>query len=275
VQNIINSIFDIFSKFSPAVLFLCVIAFGMYVCWRGAVETRKDRSSVFDLFIVSIFVGLIAGRIIYILSNLSEFSSLIWWWLPYERYGNLVYWFRLLPWKLLDIFDGGLNIFVMFVGYLFTASFWSTFVKKWRWNHMFPTIFFSGGVMLSMSFLLIGLSSGNTTWIYEGLALTIFPLVSALLISYVNKIQKPKTEKNIYIVANIILMLLASAVIGYIYTTGEINQFERVTLIALLGWTVLGLIFFIKDSRRANVVIERVSSVRGIDINQPIKIPRK
>lgn len=274
MQNIINSIFDIFSKFSPAILFICVVAFGLYVFWRGAMETRKDKSSVFDLFLISIFFGFVGGRIIYILSNWSEFSQLTWWWLPYERYGNLVYWFRLLPWKFFDIFDGGLNILIMFVGYLFTASFWSTFVKKWRWNHMFPTIYFSGEVMLSMSFLLIGLSSSNTTWVFEGLALAVFPFISILLIGYVNKVQKPKVEKNIYVLANILLIICSSLVIGYIYTTGEINQFEKITLIALLVWTFLGLVFFIKDTKRANVVIERVSSVRGIDINQPIKINR-
>ncbi len=246
----------------------------MYVCWRGAMETRKDRSSVFDLFIISIFLGLIAGRLIYILSNWADFSRFIWYWSPYERYGTEILWFRLLPWKFFDIFDGGLNILIMFVGYLFTASFWSTFIKKWRWNHMFPTIYFSGEVMLSMSFLLIGLSSGNQGWISEGLALLIFPLISVLLIGYVNKIQKPNIEKKIYVVANIFLILLCSVVIGYIYTTGEINQFEKITLVVLLIWTLLGLIFFIKDSKRANVVIERVSSVRGIDINQPIKMQR-
>jgi len=274
VQNIINSIYQIFSSFSPAVLFICVVVFGMFVCWRGAMETRKDRSSIFDLFIISIFVGLLAGRIIYVISNWQDFSGYIWYWIPYERYGTEVYWFRLLPWRFLNIFDGGLNILVMFVGYLFTASFWSSLVKKWKWNHMFPTIFFSGEVMLSVSFLLIGLSSGNATWIYEGLILSVFPLVSVLLIRYVNKIQKPKQEKNIYIIANVLLILLACGVIGYVYLTGDINQSEKIAIFALLGWALVGLYIFIKDSRRANVVIEKVSSVRGIDINQPIKLPK-
>jgi len=247
---------------------------GMYVCWRGAMETRKDRSSTFDLFIVSIFVGLVLGRIMYILSNWENFSQLGWYWSPYERYQDVVYWFRILPWKFINIFDGGLNILVMFVGYLFTASFWSTFVKKWRWNNMFPTIFFSGEVMLSISFLLIGLSSKNPIWIYEGLILLVFPMISILLIRYVNKIQKPKRERSIYVIANIFLISISCLVIGYIYTTGEVDQLVKITVITLLVWTVLGLIFFIQDSKRANVVIEKVSSVRGIDINQPIKLPK-
>lgn len=237
-------------------------------------ETRKDRSSIFDLFIISIFVGLLFGRVVYILSNAQDFFGFIWYWLPYERYTEEVYWFRLLPWRFFNIFDGGLDILVMFVGYLFTASFWSTMVKKWRWNHMFPTIYFSGEVMLSISFLLIGLSSGNVTWIYEGIVLAVLPLISILLIGYVNKIQRPTAEKSIYLVANIILILIASIVIGYIYTTGVVNLYDKITVFVLLLWTIFGLIYFIKDSKRANVVIEKVSSVRGIDINQPIKLPK-
>lgn len=239
----------------------------MYVCWRGAMETRKDRSSVFDLFIISIFLGLIVGRIMYIFSNWQDFNSYVWYWLPYERYGTEVYWFRLLPWRFLNIFDGGLDILVMFVGYLFTASFWSTIVKKWKWNHMFPTIFFSGEVMLAISFLLMGLSSANPTWIYEGLILSVFPLVSIILIGYINKVQKPIIEKRIYLIANVILILLASLVIGYIYSTGDMTEVSKITIIALLIFVALSLLLFIKDSKRANVVIERVSSVRGMDIN--------
>lgn len=237
-------------------------------------ESRKDRSSVFDLFIISVFVGLLLGRVAYVLSNSQDFFGYIWYWLPYERYGEEVYWFRLLPWRLFNIFDGGLDILVMFVGYLFTASFWSVIVKKWRWNHMFPTIYFSGEVMLSISFLLIGLSSGNVTWIYEGLILAVLPLISILLIGYVNKIQKPSAEKKIYLFVNIFLILIATVVIGYIYTTGIVNPYDKITVIVLLIWTIFGLIYFIRDSNRVNVVIEKVSSVRGIDINQPIKLPK-
>lgn len=237
-------------------------------------ETRKDRSSVFDIFIISILFGLLASRIVYIFSNWQEFSSYIWYWLPYERYGDTIYWFRLMPWNLLNIFDGGIDIFILFVGYLFSVSFLSLLVKKWRWNHMFPTIYFSGVVMLAFSFVLIGLATQNTTWLWEGAAIIVFPIITLILIGYVNRIQKPKKEKNIYLFANILLILISSVTIGYIYTTGDINQFEKISLIFFLAGTFLGLIFFIKDSKRANVVIERVSSVRGIDINQPIKLPK-
>lgn len=272
MQNILNYIFQIFSSFSPAILFLCVIFFGMFVFWRGAMETHKDRSSIFDMFLISIFVGLIVGRIIFIISNWDHYA-LTWSWLPYEKYGNDIYLFRLLPWNFLNIFDGGLNILAMFVGYLFCASTWSTFFKKWRWNHLFPTIYLSGEVMLAISFLLIGLASATPAWIYEGLVLLIFPIISLILINYVNKIEDPQKEKRIYLITNIILILISCGVVGYIYISGGVDIYEKICLYALFIWVATGIIFFIRDLKRANIVIEKVSSVRGFEVNSPIKLP--
>lgn len=275
MDSILNWIYQIFSNFSPSILFLCVVFFGMFVCWRGAIESRKDRSSVFDLFLISIFLGFLLGRIIHIVSNYQDFSGYIWYWLPYEKYGEQVYWFRLLPWRFFNIFDGGLNILSMFVMYLFSASFWSSIVKKWRWNQMFPTIYFSGEIMLALSFVLLGLNTANASWIVQGGILLLFPVISVLLITFVNKIRKPLFEKRLYFGANLLLIVLSVGVITYIYISGDLDIYGKITLYAFLTWTVLGLIIFIKDSRKANVVIEKVSSVREIDINHPIKFPKR
>ncbi len=275
MDSILNWIYQIFSNFSPSILFLCVVFFGMFVCWRGAIESRKDRSSVFDLFLISIFLGFLLGRIIHIVSNYQDFSGYIWYWLPYEKYGEQVYWFRLLPWRFFNIFDGGLNILSMFVMYLFSASFWSSIVKKWRWNQMFPTIYFSGEIMLALSFVLLGLNTANASWIVQGGILLLFPVISVLLITFVNKIRKPLFEKRLYFVANLLLIVLSVGVITYIYISGDLDIYGKITLYAFLTWTVFGLIIFIKDSRKANVVIEKVSSVREIDINHPIKFPKR
>lgn len=235
-------------------------------------ETRKNRSSVFDLFLVSVFLGLLLSRAIYVFENWNSFSGYIWYWSPYERYGSDIYWLRLLPWRFFNIFDGGLNILVMFVGFLLSGNIWSSLVKKWQWSHMFPTIYFTGESMLAISFLLLGLSNANTTWIYEGLALLAFPIISIALIRYVNKIEKPIKEKRIYMVVNSIEILLSSILIAYIYISGGISIYDKVTVIVLLVWIFFGLMFFLKDLRKANVVIEKISSVRTIDANQPIKL---
>jgi prolipoprotein diacylglyceryltransferase len=234
-------------------------------------ETRKNRSSIFDIFILSILGGLILSRIIYIVSNWSQYNY-IWYWLPYERYGDEIDWFRLLPWRFFNIFDGGLDIFVMFVGFLLSANFWSSAVKKWDWNHTFPTIFFAGDTMLGLSFLLMGLSNETPLWIYEGLLLLITPIVSLIAIGYVNRIEKPQKEKKIYLLVNLISILVTTVGIGYVYLQGQINIYERVTVIIFLIWAGLGLIYFLRDLKKNNnIVIEKVSSVRSFDT----KVSRK
>ena len=275
MQSILDYLFWAFSSFSPAVLFLLVIFFGLYVYWRGSMETRKNASSVFDIFLLSILGGLIAGRIIYVLSNWGDFSQTVWWWLPYERYGDQVYLFRLLPWKFLNIFDGGLDILVMFVAYLLSSSFLSSFVKRWSWKDTFPTIFFSGETMLSFSFLLLGLSNQNTTWLYEGLILLISPVISIILITYVNKIQKPQRERKIYLWANVLLSTLTGSGVGYIYLSGGLDIFEKVTVIIFLVWVAIGvLVFFLVARKTENIVIEKVSSVRSIEVGSPVKLSK-
>lgn len=275
VDSILNWIYQLFSTFSPSVLFLCVVFFGMFVCWRGAMETRKDRSSTFDLFIISIFLGFVLGRIIYVVSNYNDFSGYIWYWLPYERYGDQVYWFRLLPWRFLNIFDGGLNILAMFVMYLLSASFWSSRVKKWRWGQMFPTIYFSGETMLALSFVLLGLNGANGTWVLQGALLLIFPVIAIFFINFVNRIQKPLLEKRIYLLVNVILSVVSAAIVGYIYMSGEINIYEQISMYIFFAWAFFSVILFVRDLKQANVVIEKVSSVREIGLNHSFKSPIK
>lgn len=236
-------------------------------------ETRKDRSSTFDLFIVSIFLGFLVGRIVYILSNYQDFAGYIWYWLPYEKYGDQVFWVRLLPWRFLNIFDGGLNILAMFVVYLLSASFWSSRVKKWRWGQMFPTIYFSGETMLAFSFILLGLNGANGTWVLQGGLLLIFPIIAIFFINFVNRIQKPILEKRIYLLVNVILSCLSASIVGYIYVTGGLDIYEQISMYLFFAWTFFGVILFVRDLRKANVVIEKVSSVREIGINHSFKSP--
>lgn len=236
-------------------------------------ETRKNRSSVFDIFIISMFLGLIISRVAFIVLNWSSVTT-TWWWLPYERYGNEVYWFRLLPWKFLNIFDGGLYIPAMFFGFILSASFWATSIKKWKWNQTFPTVFFSGETMLAFSFILLGLASKNVPWVYKGVILLLFPIISLFCIRYVNKMEDGLKEKKIYLLANVALILLSTGTIAYIYLSEKASLSDQIFAISFVMWAFLSLIAFIKDSKQSNIVIERVSSVRGIDINQPIKFPK-
>ena len=88
----------------PLVVFV-IFFLGMYVFWRGCTESRKNRSSVFDMFLISGFLSAIIGRVVYIFLQWDFFSSFIWYWLPYEKYGEKVY--------LLDCYLGGFLVYGM------------------------------------------------------------------------------------------------------------------------------------------------------------------
>ena len=101
------------------------------------IRSRKNRSSVFDIFLISSSLSLLVGRIVYIVLEWKTFSSYIWYWLPYEKYGDKIYLFRLLPWRFISIWDGGLDILGLFISLLLLLTLYSLVVKKWRWKQMF------------------------------------------------------------------------------------------------------------------------------------------
>lgn len=276
-QAVLEKFGQILSGINPLVLFLIVILIGMYIFWRGCWETRKNNSSIFDSFILSSIVGLIVGRMSYIISHWPDFERYMWYWLPYEKYGNEVFWFRVLPWRFLRVWDWGIDILLMFVGFLIFASIWVMFVKKWRWSHLFTTIFFTAQIMLGVSFLLLGGYAGNVGWITQGAVMILLPLTLFLLKNSVRAIMIGKKESKVLNVLDTFFILLLVVYTTHTYLTTQISVIERGGVIFFLFWTVLGIILNIIDNNKANVTIEKVSSVTAvspIDINQPIKLPK-
>jgi hypothetical protein len=269
-QEILNSI-------SPLVLFVVVILLGMYVFWRGALESRKNMSSIYDVFLISLLSGLGIGRICHIVLNWSRFSNYIWYWLPYEKYGNEVYLFRVLPWRFFRVWDWGIDILAMFIGFLMVATFWVLVVKKWKWNHMFTTIFFTAQMMLAISFTLVGGSARNEQWIVQGVIMLLLPAVLLFLKNSVKRVRVGKKEIKILMGLDIIFIVLTVAYITYTYLSLDISNIERVSVFTFIFWTILGIIAYIKQRKSVDITIEKVSSVRSvssIDINQPIKLPK-
>lgn len=270
IQQVLNSI-------SPLILFTIVILLGMYVFWSGSMETRKDMSSVYDIFVVSILGGLIAGRICYVIINWEQFSSFIWYWLPYERYGDEIFLFRLLPWRFMRIWDWGIDILPMFVAFLLIATFWVLILKRWKWSHMFSTIFFAAESMLALSFILLGASTGNQEWLTQGAVMVLLPLVLFFLKNSVKKAIIGEKELKILMLLDIFFIFLTTTYVTYTYAIADINNTERASVITFALWSLLGIIFYIKEIKQADITIEKVSSVHTVsrfDINQPIRLPK-
>lgn len=276
-QLLIEKIGQVLSGINPLFLFSFVISVGLYVFWKGCIESRKNNSSIFDIFTISSTLGLVTGRIGYIISNWSDFSSYIWYWLPYERYGEEMFLFRVLPWRFFRVWDWGIDILLMFVGFLAVATIAVVFVKKWKWSHLFPTLFFTAQIMLAISFFLLGASTDNNAWVIQGTVMILLPLTLYFLANSVKKIMIGKKERKVLVILDIFFIALTMIYIAHSYLSTEINPVERSGIYFFSIWTVLGIIFFIMDSKKGKVTIEKVSSVRivsSIDINQPIKLSK-
>ncbi|HQI92615.1 MAG TPA: hypothetical protein PLE98_01245, partial [Candidatus Dojkabacteria bacterium] len=190
INTYIEKTINFLSWINPSLVFIFIFFIGLIIFWRGSVESRKERSSTFDIFFLSGFFSLVSARIAYIVTNWEAFAGFIWYWLPYERYGEEIFLFRLLPWRFLNIFDGGINILVMFVSFLLFATIGVVIIKKWKWRDMFPVIFFSAEAMLAMSFLFSGVIANNMEWIVQGGVLLIPIILILIILSFVT----PNTE---------------------------------------------------------------------------------
>jgi hypothetical protein len=259
------------------ILFILVVFIGLYIFWRGCMSTRKNNSSVFDIFIISSTFGIIFGRISYIINNWSFFVLQVWYWLPYEKYGEEIHLFRVLPWRFFRVWDWGIDILLMFVGFFIMATIWSLLVKKWQWSHIFPTIFFTVQAMLGIAFLLLGGSSGNDEWMVQGIVMLLIPLVMLFLKNSTNVITKKRKDSIVPVVLDIFFILISTLYISHTYLTTKITEVERGGIFLFIAWSLLGIIFYIRNSRKDYVTIEKVSSVREIsplELNQPIKLPK-
>jgi hypothetical protein len=248
---------------------------GLFIYWRGCTETRRNRSSIFDTFLISITIGLIMGRISYLTINWSDYSRFAWYFLPYERYDQTVYLFRLLPWRLMRVWDGGLTIFVAMISFLVIISLLVILYKKWKWYQVYFAVFFSMTSMLAISFLYLGIIENFINWIVRGLILFLIPLIFwAFSKIFLFLIKNGYKRRKILVYFGILIVTLTSVYISYEYLSDQTSQFEFISVIILLIWNVLSDIFIIIELNRPKVEIERVSSVRAVDIevNQPIRI---
>ena len=277
MEDFLLNILGFVATVPVGIILLLIFLIGMYVFWRGCKETEKDRSSIFDVYIVSLLVGVILGRVGYIISNLDEFMSFIWYWSPYEKYGDTTYIFRLLPWRFLRVWDGGIIIFALFVGFLLFSTFFVSILKKWRWKQIFFNIFFSGVFMLSLSFFFTASITTDLDILLMSVVLFLiatFFLIASLVVKRM-KIKWKRKRRAIGYIGGVLIWLIG----GYLSTKfllSDVSTVEVVSVYVLDIWIILSTILFVMDMRRRESVIEKVSSVQSVslpEINQPIRLP--
>ena len=277
MEDFLLNILGFVATVPVGIILLLIFLIGMYVFWRGCKETEKDRSSIFDVYIVSLLVGVILGRVGYIISNLDEFMSFIWYWSPYEKYGDTTYIFRLLPWRFLRVWDGGIIIFALFVGFLLFSTFFVSILKRWRWKQIFFNIFFSGVFMLSLSFFFTASITTDLDILLMSVVLFLiatFFLIASLVVKRM-KIKWKRKRRAIGYIGGVLIWLIG----GYLSTKfllSDVSTVEVVSVYVLDIWIILSTILFVMDMRRRESVIEKVSSVQSVslpEINQPIRLP--
>ncbi len=249
----------------PLILLVVIFCIGLYVFWRGCAESRKNRSSVFDMFLLSGFLSSIVGRVTYIVIEWEQFSSFIWYWIPYEKYGDKIFLFRLLPWRFLSIWDGGLVILTMFVSILLFMTFYSFVVKKWRWKHMFFPIYFSATTMLGVAFVVTGFLGDFNEWIYKGMILIFLIAIFYILYRFIYfVISDALKEKYSFGYLGLLLVWVSSAYIAYMYLSDDLSLIEDISVILFLLWSLIMGILFLFDLRKARVSIQTRSTVRSV-----------
>lgn len=264
----------------PTATLVIIVFLGLYIFWKECSRSRKNNSSVYDMYIFSVFVGLVVARIAHILMNRAEYFNNIWYWLPYEKYGDTVYLFRLLPWRLVRIWDGGLDLLYLFVGMILVQTLWASVRKKWKWADVFPAIFLSNWAMLALSFLFLGIQWDNGEWVKQGLILFLPFLLFLLLHWILLKFQKPQKRERTRFLLQVIFSILSliSILVTYI-PLAEIEPLVGLGVGIWILWGVIGTVSHILSSRKmGNVTIERVSSVRHVslpDSKKPVRLFRR
>lgn len=264
----------------PTITLAVIVLIGLYIFWKECSRSRKNNSSVFDVYLFSVFWGLAFARIANILSHLSEYFDNIWYWLPYEKYGDQIYLFRLLPWRFLRIWDGELDLLYLFVGMILIQTLWTTVRKKWKWSDLFPAIFLSNWAMIGLAFLLLGIQWGNDLWSNQGLMLFVPLLVFLVLQIILVDTQRGFRVEKMRLVLQVAFSVVSMIIILYIYFT--LPQVKVVTTIGVLIWILWGIIgtisHVISSKQKTNVTIEKVSSVRHLtlpDSKRPVRLFRK
>jgi len=142
---------------SLQVVLLIALLFGLFAFWRKTREEHYDEMMVFDGVLLSLLIGFIFARLVFILTYFSQFQ------------GNLLSW--------IDVFSKpGFNLTALFIG---SGLYMFQYAKRKKWDSFEMLDFWSVGMSISMAFIwfgywLAGISVGRPTnlpWgmVFQGL----------------------------------------------------------------------------------------------------------
>lgn len=270
IKNIISAV-----GFLPVIVVVSII--GLYIFWSESKKMGKNQNSIFDGFFLSALVSVIWGRVTFILANPGNYVGLPWSIVPYERYPDGFYVFRLLPWRYIRIWDGEFMFTGLFIGFILFAFIYAILIKKWRWREMISSILASSSSSLGLLLLIFGFVTKTRFLLVQGIVI-ICIIVAYFILSYVLGKILQKNNGKLWEKLNYILIgvftLSVSSYTTFSILTSEITPWDRVNIQIFVGFSVLSFILFIIDVFRSSAVIKTTYSTRSVSIstNQPVKI---
>ncbi len=277
MEDIINIIASI--GFFP--LFLFGLLVSLFLFWYES-HTHKDRNSIFDMWLLTVVFSMLWARISFIIVNWHLFSGLVWSIVPYERYGDEIFLFRLLPWRFFDIFDGGFLFTSVFTAYLIFAFVYSIYFKKWKWREMFFPVIISAQAFLCITLIVYGALMRFPEVLYGGLVVALIIVVFLGIIWLLRTIFQKREDYNVDLLngvvhlLTIIFVFVSFAIITRLFLLHEITLIDQINLVLMNIAGVVMTIYFIfvekkpGDSQKS-VLMNKGKSVT-ININKPLKV---
>lgn len=249
-------------------LLIVVFVVGMYLFWRESKLVNKNLTSIFDQWMLSAFVIAFWGRVSYIIANWHQYSQIPWFYLPYEKYGSDVYFFRLLPWKFIAMWDGGFLFTGLIVAFLFFNFVYVTFIKKWNWSEMLAPVVISSHFMLGSILAIYGSFIGqNDIVLYGGI------LLGIVVIFYLLRLVKWKVGEIVYI--DILYILSSFGFIAAVFWIGNITWIDKVNVVVMIVIAVLISAVYHRDCNNPESEEEEIDTrTVSISTNKAIKVKK-
>lgn len=247
-------------------VFLCLGALTTgFVLWRSRGELSLRRHKVFDMVFLYVIFSIIAGRVIFILENTTDFSSISWSMYPYYyEPGAERVWFRQMPWMLLKFWEGGISHSVLLLGSTVTLlvfSFKNGLVKKAGYILSVALIF--GHAVQIVGFFINSFYYGKPTDLAIGVQYSQiddvfrFPvqlfelLVLGFIVILLNLIKRTKFREGI-LGLYLFMFSWVEVIAHFLRDSGSTNAMTlQLTQILYLLAIVLGIVLFVFGYRDA------------------------
>ncbi len=279
MEYILETIIDFINQVGFWPFFLLGLVMSLFFFWYES-YSHKDRNSVFDMWFWTILFAMFWGRLSFIISNWEIFDSLPWALAPYERYGEDIYFLRLLPWRFFDFRDGGFLFTSVFSAYVLFAFLYNIFVKKWRWREMFLPVILSAEILLVFVLIAYGAIAGFADIVLGGFyiagVLTFFLSIILFLRWMLRKNYKVEILPGLINFFVMAFIVASFSLITRLFLSYEISLIDKINVFVMNLTGFIVAFYFIFIEKRARETKESV--ILGgrrpvvININKPFKL---